>query len=207
MILNRIATACLMASVSLGATQRAAADGDALVGGLIGGIIGGVIVNEANKGARHTTTRRTVAAPAVSSATREANREVQVALNYFGFPVGTPDGSLGPKSRAAISSYQATLGYPATGQLTDYERTLLVNSYYRGLSGGALTAQQAATNPMGMRGLLLTYRDEMAGVSTQPAAAAPPVLAAVAPAPQPAAPAPALPVIAAAPNVAAPESA
>ncbi|KAB2881918.1 MAG: peptidoglycan-binding protein, partial [Albidovulum sp.] len=136
--------------------------GDAIVGGLIGGIIGGAIVNESQK-KRQTVVRKSTSS-GMTTAQREANREVQVALNYFGYPVGSPDGVLGRNSRAAIADYQATLGYPPTGQLTEYERTLLVGSYHRGVAGGAMTMQQAAANPMGMRGLLVTWRDEAAGV-------------------------------------------
>ena len=54
-------------------------------------------------------------APAIPSRQRYQNRQVQSALNYFGFPVGTPDGVLGSRSREAIAGYQAYLMYPATG--------------------------------------------------------------------------------------------
>lgn len=181
MIAKRIATTCLATALTLAPATRVAADaGDAILGAVVGGLIGGAIVNENNKkraAAPRTATRSS--SNSQSSAQREANREVQVALNYFGFPVGTPDGAIGPKSRAAISEYQAVLGYPPTGQLTEYERTLLVGSYHRGIAGGGATMQLAAQNPMGMRGLLVAWRDEAAGV--------PP--AAVAAAPQPVAPA------------------
>ncbi|MFC2969748.1 peptidoglycan-binding domain-containing protein [Acidimangrovimonas pyrenivorans] len=163
---KRIATSCLLAALAVSPAQKVAAGGgDAIVGGVIGGIIGGAIVNEANKNKqRRTTTRSTT----YYSAARAQNREVQVALNYFGFPAGTPDGVLGHRSRAAIADYQAFLGYPATGHLTVYERDVLVTSYHRGIAGGALTTQQAAANPMGMRGVLLSYRDDMAGMPAQP---------------------------------------
>lgn len=161
------ATCGLMAAMIAGHAEPVRADGSALVGGIIGGIIGGAIVNEGNKNRTQRTysaPRRT--APSVSSGQREANREVQASLNYFGFPVGTPDGSIGPRSRAAISEYQATLGYPATGQLSDFERDLLVSSYYRAQSGGATTAQMIASNPQGVRGLLIVFRDERLGTSS-----------------------------------------
>ncbi len=177
MFIRRFAASAVAASLALGHAQPVFADGDALVGGIIGGIIGGAIVNEVNKGQRkRTTTTRTKTRSSSSgqtSAQREGNREVQTALNYFGYPVGTPDGSLGPKSRAAIGEYQATLGYASTGQLTEYERTFLVGSYQRGLAGGALTTQQAAASPMGMRGLLVAWRDEApGGAAAAPAAKA-----------------------------------
>ncbi|QYK40927.1 MAG: peptidoglycan-binding protein [Paracoccaceae bacterium] len=164
MAFRNIAGSALIAAMAVGPAGQAAAD-NALVGGIVGGIIGGVIVNEANKNRqkqRVTTTRSSSSGQ--TSATREANREVQIALNYFGFPVGTPDGAIGPRSRAAISEYQALMGYPPTGNLNTFERDHLVASYYRAQSGGALTGQQIASNPMGVRGLLLTYRDERMGV-------------------------------------------
>ena len=201
MTIGKLATGCVVAALALGQTAPATAGGDALAGGIIGGIIGGVIVNEANKNRHTTTVRRTTSSPVVSSAQREENRQVQVALNYFGYPVGTPDGVLGRQSRAAIAEYQATLGYPPSGQLTEYERNHLIASYHRGIAGGPMTMQQAAANPMGMRGLLVAWRDEAAGVTPpqgpmalvplQPAPAvvpAAPVVEAAVPAPEPAQP-------------------
>lgn len=199
MTIRKLATGCVVAALALGQTAPAMADGDAVVGGIIGGIIGGVIVNEANKNRRTTTVRRTTAYPTVSRAQREENRDVQVALNYFGYPVGSPDGVLGRQSRAAIAEYQATLGYPPSGQLTEYERNHLIASYHRGVAGGPMTMQQAAANPMGMRGLLVAWRDEAAGV---PAPQGQMALVPMQPAP---AAAPAAPVVEAA--VPAPESA
>ncbi len=165
MKLKAIATSAVIAALMVGRAEPVMADGDALVGGIIGGIIGGAIVAEANKNKTKRTTKstRSTKSSGVSSAERESNREVQTALNYFGYPVGTPDGAIGPKSRSAISTYQATLGYPATGQLTEYERNLLVTAYYRGMSGGPVVAQTAATHPLGIKGLLIVQRDEMAG--------------------------------------------
>lgn len=164
---GHFATTCLAATLIVAPVQRAAAD-NALVGGIVGGIIGGAIVNEANKNRQKTTTRST--ASTQTNAQREANREVQVALNYFGYNVGTPDGALGPRSRAAITEYQVMLGFPGTGQLNDFERDLLVSSYYRAQAGGAITAQMIATNPRGVKGLLIAWRDERLGV-TPPAQA------------------------------------
>lgn len=172
MKLKGIATTSLIIAMAVGRAEAVYADNSGIVGGIIGGIIGGAIVNEANKSQRRTTTTRSsTKSSGISSAQREANREVQVALNQFGYPVGTPDGSLGPKSRAAISEYQVLLGYPPTGQLTEYERTVLVSSYHRAVAGGPVVAQTISTHPMGMRGILLLQRDEMAGiVPAQPAA-------------------------------------
>jgi len=180
---KHVTAALLAAAIVAGPAGRAAADGDAIVGGIIGGIIGGAIVNEANKN------RRTNPAPANNAAANEQraqNREVQTALNYFGFNAGTPDGVFGRNTRTAVSSYQLHLGYPPTGQLTDFERDFLLSSFRRAQAGGANTLQMIAATPGGAAGLLVVWRDEMAG-RVVPA----PVL----PAPQPT-PTPTLPVIA-----------
>ncbi|MGO4909169.1 peptidoglycan-binding domain-containing protein [Pseudorhodobacter sp. W20_MBD10_FR17] len=131
---------------------------------MVGGIIGGVIVNGVNNNCR-TTTRGTTKSASVSSSQRVENREVWVALNYFGFPLGIPDGSLGPKSRGAIRQYQAPLGFAPTGPLNTWEQDLLVQSYHGAQAGGPLTAQQIASDPRGTMGQL-TYRDEKLGVAT-----------------------------------------
>lgn len=162
MIGTRIATGCIAAALALAAVAPARAN-DGLVGGIIGGIIGGAIVNETTKNRQAAPAPRTVA----TNPARAANREVQVALNHFGFDAGTPDGALGPRSRSAISQYQAMLGYPATGQLTEFERSHLVSSYHRAVAGGQLTMQQAAQHPMGIRGLLVAWRDEAMGIAPQ----------------------------------------
>lgn len=129
-----------------------------LVQGIVGGMIGAAIVNGSKqKPKRSASPQRSYSA---NSAQRTANRETQTALNYFGFNAGGADGVLGAKSRAAISAYQAHLGYPATGQLTQFERDFLVGSYHRAQSGGPATAALIAQNPQGVRGLLITYRDE-----------------------------------------------
>ena len=157
-----LSTLILALGLTLSSVGRVTADaGDALVGGIIGGVIGGAIVNENNK--RRATTKR-VYRQKVYSPERAQNRETQTALNYFGFPAGTPDGVLGRRSRTAISQYQAHLNYPVTGYLTQYERDFLLGSYHRAVAGGAATNQQIAA--VGSRGLLLQYRDQAAGVAT-----------------------------------------
>ena len=173
--------AALSAALFVTSTAQVNADaGDALVGGVIGGIIGGAIVNENNK--RRTVTRKVYRRP-VYSAQRAENREVQTALNYFGFPAGSPDGVMGRRSRTATAQYQSSLGYPATGYMSEYEKSFLLSSYNRALVGGAVTNQQIAT--VGTRGLLLQYRDQAAGV-VAPVPQAPQTTVAIAPAPQPA---------------------
>lgn len=132
---------------------------DNLGAALLGGIVGGVIVNEANKNKQR---KRTVVHSGTYSATRAANRETQTSLNYFGFNAGTPDGVFGSRSRAAAAQYQAYMGYPATGRLTQYERDFLVSSYNRALVGGPQVVK-AMQSPNGVRNVLIVWRDEALG--------------------------------------------
>ncbi|MBX6324195.1 MAG: peptidoglycan-binding protein, partial [Rhodospirillaceae bacterium] len=43
-------------------------------------------------------------------------RSVQILLNELGYDVGTPDGVIGPRSRAAIRAFEADAGLPVTGE-------------------------------------------------------------------------------------------
>jgi peptidoglycan hydrolase-like protein with peptidoglycan-binding domain len=193
MVTKQILMVTLAATVALPAHRAAADFKDGLVGGLVGGAVSGIIVNESAKARerkRTTVTRsaptRTYRAPS-NSVTRQQVREEQTALNYFGFPAGTPDGVRGRNTRNATSQFQSHMGYPATGYLADYERQFLISSYYRAQSSGAATSQLIAQRGTGTRGLLHAYRDEAAGVSSQAATQAPapqpqaqsPVMAAV----------------------------
>lgn len=140
-------------ALSLSLIQPAAAND--FLGGVVGGIIGGAIINEANKNKRRPVS-------GVSSAVRQERREIQTSLNYFGFPAGTPDGVLGKRSRTAISGYQAYLGFPITGNLTEYEKTILLSSYHRAIAGGAETSRIISRDPDGVKAILLAQRDDMA---------------------------------------------
>lgn len=145
----------LVIAGSLAVSPVPAVANDALFGGIVGGIIGGAIANGGQKSTKKVYRQKTY-----NSAARQTNRETQTALNYFGFNAGTADGVMGSRSRAAVSAYQAHLGYSPTGQITQYERDFLISSYYRAQSGGPATAQLIASNPQGVRGLLTIYRDE-----------------------------------------------
>ncbi len=189
-----ILQALVAALVVTSATDASANDG--IVGGIVGGIIGGVIANEANRNRTQQKTVQRAPQSSVSSATREANRETQTALNYFGFNAGTVDGVVGRGTRTAMATYQAHLGYPATGTLTQFERDFLLTSYQRAIAGGATTAQLIATNPMGAKGLLTMFRDQSLGIAPQAPGmltAAPPQAGVLAVAP--AAPAPGFPTV------------
>ena len=153
MPLKAALAACLFTT-----TAATPALADNLGAALLGGIVGGVIVNEANKNKK----KRTVVRSSNYSATRAANRETQTSLNYFGFNAGTPDGVFGSRSRAAASQYQAYMGFPPTGRLTQYERDFLVSSYNRALVGGPQVIK-AMQSPNGVRNVLIVWRDEAMG--------------------------------------------
>lgn len=178
----RFGLACLLPLLlGFGSLPAAAGDGgSAFVGGVVGGIVGSAIGNAIQQPTRrvYVEPRRTIIreVPAQTSYQREENRQVQAALNYFGFPAGVPDGVVGGGTRAAMASYQVFMGYPATGMLSDYDRSFLISSYQRAIVGGPQTAQIVATNGQGVRGLLIAYRQEQYGAPMQPPVA-PPVAA------------------------------
>jgi peptidoglycan hydrolase-like protein with peptidoglycan-binding domain len=169
-----LASSALVASLSFSPlsplTRPAQADSKDVVAGLIiGGIIGGAIASEEAKKKKKKTTKGSskskstkAKAPAISPEQKAANVEVQEALNHFGWSVGTADGAIGPKSRAAIKEYQAFLGFPATGELSEHERTVLVTAYYRSKAGGAAIAEIVSGSVYGMRGVLIAQAEEMA---------------------------------------------
>ncbi len=174
-----LATSAIVASASLSpisplVTAAHADSGDVVAGLIIGGILGAAVNESANqkKAQKRATTKsksskstKTTSKPAVSTAQRNANVEVQKSLNYFGWNVGGADGALGAKSRAAISQYQVFMGYAPTGQLTEVERNILVTAHTRANAGGAAVAEIVTTSPYGMRGLLTAQRDEMTGTA------------------------------------------
>lgn len=162
---KHFATALVSAALIGGHVNTASADaGDFIGGAIIGGIIGSQIQKN-NQRKRATTTTRTYRSTRQRLPATQEGRMIQTSLNYFGFNAGAVDGQLGRQSRSAISSYQAHMGYPVTGQLSEWEKDFLLNSYDRAQAGGAATMQQIAANPQGPRGLLHMYRDQMAGVA------------------------------------------
>jgi peptidoglycan hydrolase-like protein with peptidoglycan-binding domain len=158
MLRKTVISSIILASVSLGPVNQAAAQ-DAFVGGLLGGIIGSAVGNNIQR----NRTRTVYVNPGISNAQRQQNREIQSALNYFGFSAGVADGVLGQNSRRAVSEYQSHMGYSVSGELADFERAFLFTSYQRARAGGQLTTQLIAGSPYGARGLLHIYRDEMSG--------------------------------------------
>lgn len=158
------------------AAMPASADfGDALVGGLIGSTIGTVIGNEISRPPARTVIVRepTVVRERVYLRERprpvyvdpvavQRNREVQSALNYFGYPVGAADGVIGPRSRNAIAAFQATLGFPATGYLDEFQTNFLLGSYNRALAGGYATQTQMAQAGGPQPLLMAWFREQVA---------------------------------------------
>lgn len=208
MRLRDLTASCLVAAVmATGATRATADAGDALAGALVGGIIGHAIAKDQQR-RQQTVVRRGYTAPAQNQATtaqRQANRDMQAALNYFGFGAGSVDGAVGPGTRAAVSRYQSHMGYGPSGYIQPHERDFLMAAYGWATTGGAATS--GALTPQDQ---LIAYRRVMSGqpAQPQPQVAPPPTTmmvvapqAAPAPAPAPdpapqvtaAAPAPALP--------------
>ncbi|WP_299670498.1 peptidoglycan-binding domain-containing protein [uncultured Roseobacter sp.] len=178
MFSTRMTSAALAAAIAFAPAARVAADGkDFIAGAIIGGVVGSQIQKNVDR--NRAQQQPVYRAPAVRQsgttkrsyrssipATQEG-REIQTSLNYFGFNAGTVDGQLGRQSRSAISDYQSYMGYQPTGQLTSFEKELLLRSHNRALAGGDQTFRQIAANPEGTRGLLKTYRAEFAsGAST-----------------------------------------
>jgi peptidoglycan hydrolase-like protein with peptidoglycan-binding domain len=200
MYVKRLCTSLVAASLIAVPAQRAVAnEAAALLGGAL---LGGIIVNEVHKNkqrqrATTTTTRTTTRSSGISSAQRAENRQVQTALNYFGYHVGSVDGALGRKSRAGISRYQADMGFQPDGYMDTYEKDFLIGSYQRALASSSVPPYNQIVATQGYGGLLRTYRNEQLGIQTpniQSAAVQAPPATVAAPAPVPApvaAPAPA----------------
>lgn len=181
MIYKVMTGAVLALSVAVLPAERVEADaGDFIAGAIIGGIVG---ANAKNQRRTTTTRKRTYRKKSTRSSipATQDGRNIQSSLNYFGFNAGAVDGQLGRKTRDAVTQYQAYLGYPMTGQLSAFEKNLLISSYNRAQAGGYATQQLVATTPDGTRGLLKNYRAEMAGGSPVNIAPAPSTTIVVAP--------------------------
>lgn len=195
MLPHKLIPATIMA-VALVATppdQAQADTKDVIIGAIVGGaVIAGVNAAQKRRTERERATatalRRTqvstrpaprVVQPKTYSGERSytnrpsipataEGRELQSALNYFGFDAGTVDGRVGRKTKSASAGYQAYMGYPATGTLSAFERHVLVTSYLRAEASGTQTFAQIARLPDGPRGLLKLYRQELAASAYSP---------------------------------------
>jgi len=193
MFTKKICSTLVAASLIAVPVQRAQAnDAAALLGGAL---IGGIIVNEVHKNNQRkkaAASQPTRTYSGTSSAQREENRQVQTALNYFGYNVGRVDGSLGRNSRAGISRYQSEMGFSPDGYLDNHERDFLVGSYQRALASANVAPYNQIVATQGYNGLLRTYRNEQLGIATPNMTSNVQNAAAQAPAPAPA-PAPVQP--------------
>lgn len=159
---NLCASFAAASMIVAGVGRAEANDATSLIGGAI---LGGIIVNEMNKNKQRqqTTTQRS---RTVYSSQREANRQVQVALNYFGYNVGAPDGVLGRNSRYGIRRYQTDMGYVVDGYLDPHEQDFLLASYQRALASAHMAPYNQIVATQGQAGLLRTYRNEQLGIAT-----------------------------------------
>lgn len=158
---NLCASLAAASMVFVGVERARADDAAALLGGAL---LGGIIVNEMNKNKarRSTATTRT----GVSSSQREQNRQVQIALNYFGYNVGGADGVLGRNSRNGIRRFQADMGYNVDGYLDDHELNFLLGSHQRAMASAHMAPYAQIVATQGHPGLLRTYRNEQLGIAT-----------------------------------------
>lgn len=177
-----ITSTVFAASLAIIPAERVEADaGDFIAGAIIGGIVGANVKKQRRTTRSRTTRRKSTRSNLPST---QEGKSIQASLNYFGFDAGRVDGQLGRKTKNAVSQYQAYLGYPVTGQLSEFEKNLLTSSYNRAQAGGYAVQQQVAGNVDGTRGLLKSYRAEMAGTAPTTTVAVAPVIIA----PQPAQP-------------------
>ena len=126
----------------------------------VGAAVGALINNQVNKNKQQQQKQRTTTqrSSSVNSYQRQQNRQVQAALNEFGFPAGTVDGQLGQRSRAAISNYQSYMGYQPTGYLDDFQRQNLLSAQQKLQAGGGAAYPQVVANE-GVQGLLKAFND------------------------------------------------
>ena len=149
------------------AREAQAQDLGTVVGTAFGVILGGMANQQRQQQRAQPQRQRTATRPAnpgVSAAQRTQNAEVQTALNYFGYNVGSVDGLIGPRSRAAISDYQTAMGFGVTGSLDDHQRHFLTSSHQRALSGATNPRYQQVMAQQGPRGLLRSFRNEQLGL-------------------------------------------
>ncbi len=127
----------------------------------VGAAVGALVNNQVNKNRQQQQQQQRATTQRSSSANsfqRQQNRQVQAALNEFGFPAGTVDGQLGQRSRAAISNYQSYMGYQPTGYLDDFQRQNLLSAQQKLQAGGGAAYPQVVANE-GVQGLLKAFND------------------------------------------------
>ncbi|MGI3168688.1 peptidoglycan-binding domain-containing protein [Pseudooceanicola sp. C21-150M6] len=133
-------------ALSVPANSASADIGKVIIGAAVGGIIGCATGALNCKGQKRSSGggQKTYRKPQLSQAQiaqRAENKRVQSALNAFGYNVGTADGVFGKNTRRGIGAYQSALGFPGTGELTDYQRQFLLDSHNRAQAQGAYMGQ------------------------------------------------------------------
>ncbi len=186
MFAKSLTTTSLIAAIALSpivAAPAQAQDAREVIGGLLlgGAVIAGIAAanqprtrvlpviphpNDARpaqpQAQPHRPSAPRVVRPAIPAT--EAGRQVQTALNYFGFNAGYVDGQVGPATRNAVERYQTFQGYPVNGRAFPEPQALhLINAYQWATTGG-----QGATGLQGQP-LLLAYAGALNGAA--PAAA------------------------------------
>jgi len=94
--------------------------GAALVGGIIGGVIGSAITAPpppAQPVPPPPGRPVVVYAPAPATTSYASVADVQAALQHYGYYNGVVDGVSGPRTSAAIRSFQSNNGLPVTGYI------------------------------------------------------------------------------------------
>ncbi|MEM6897385.1 MAG: peptidoglycan-binding domain-containing protein, partial [Pseudomonadota bacterium] len=145
----------LAAMVVTGGAQQASADLHGAFGAILLGCVTGAVNCNGNNNRQRSTGTSSTRSSGISQAQRQQNRDVQNALNSFGWNVGSADGVLGRNSRSGISQYQAYMGWNPDGTLDDFERNTLIDSWRKFQAGGG----NAYPNMMareGARGMLKT---------------------------------------------------
>lgn len=172
-----------VALIVVPAERAMASDAAKILGGAI---LGGIILNEVNKNKQRRTTTTRSRSSGISAAQREETRNVQNALNYFGYNVGSADGVAGRKTRAGVARYQADMGFNSDGTLEPYERDFLLSSHQRAQTSSHVAPYAGIMATQGTPGLLRTYRNEQLGIATPQQTPQPvPVPASTQPAPVP----------------------
>ena len=83
----------------------------------------------------------------------ETIRRTQIALDFFGFDGGAPDGFMGMRTRIAIRQFKSFMGFAPTGDLDDHQQAVLLQSYDRARYGDVAEFEQVVRTE-GTRGLL-----------------------------------------------------
>lgn len=176
-------------ALAIGPAPEARADNDAVAGFIVGlgvGAIAGAAAQKHQQKKKATSTsgrsKKTASKPASSA--KRGDAQVQVALNYYNFEAGTPDGVFGPGTRAAIRRYQSYIGEPATGEMTAAQTTALLSAYARDTAGstpGLFAGNRTASGNAQMSTLLASLgsqgTNDLAPATPEPALATAPASA------------------------------